>query len=187
MKTPTVADVILQSKMQLPQAHEPAPTVAEQLLSQPFVPPEPIVEQQSTAYIPADLDLSDLKAPDQDGASALLSSKMKLPQFSRPQTVGEQIMSMKMDVPVMAPEQPPRSFIPADVDLSVKPVVSEPTVADQILKSTFTLPVMVKPESVADRILSTKMTLPGASFSQAVASTAVDLEKRRDTHLECGR
>ncbi len=177
MTTPTVADVVLQTKMRLPEVASPMHSAGDQLLSQPFSPPGMINQTPTRSFIPADLDLSDLRAPQPDGASALLSSKMVLPQPVPVLTVADQILRSTMHLPILRPEEPKPAYIPADVDLSVDVPSKEPTVADQLLRSTFTLPVLVKPQSVADRVLSTRMTLPGSSFSQAVARTADDSGK----------
>ncbi|AXH60166.1 hypothetical protein [Pseudomonas amygdali] len=127
-------------------------------------------EQPPRSFIPDDLDLSDLKAPDPTGLSALMGKKMNLPNLVRPETVAEQILKTRMPLPTLRPQEPEKAFIPVDVDLSVEP--RQPDGFDSLLKTPFTPPVLVKEPTVAERVLSTKMTLPGGSFAQAVALTA---------------
>lgn len=181
MNTPS----FLQTKMNLPEVPAPAPSRAQQILSQPFVAPAMTKEQPARPFIPDDLDLSDLKAPDPTGLSALVGTKMNLPNLVRPETVAEQILKTRMPLPTMRPEEPERVFIPADVDLSVEP--RQPDGFDKLLKTPFIPPVLVKEPvmaerepTVAERVLSTKMTLPGGSFAQAVAlTTEVDKPQAR--------
>ena len=172
MNTPS----FLQTKMNLPEVPAPAPSAAQQILSQPFVAQVMTKEQPARPFIPDDLDLSDLKAPDPTGLSAMMGTKMNLPNLVRPETVAEQILKTRMPLPTMRPEEPERVFIPADVDLSVEP--RQPDGFDKLLKTAFTPPVLLKEPAlaereptVAERVLSTKMTLPGGSFAQAVALT----------------
>lgn len=166
MNTPS----FLQTKMNLPDVPAPAPSIAQQILSQPFVAPVMTKEQPARPFIPDVFDLGDLKAPDPTGLSALMGAKMNLPNLVRPETVGEQVLKTQMPLPALRQEEPQRAFIPADVDLSVEP--RQPDGFENVLKTPFTPPVLVKEPTVAERVLSTKMTLPGGSFAQAVALTA---------------
>lgn len=180
MTKPNFSDVISHTKMRLPEILPAAPSAGEQLLSQPFVPPVMTKEQATPAFIPDDLDLSDLKAPDATGANALLGIKMVVPNLVRPQTMAERVLKMQMTTPTLRGEEPHGVFIPADVDLSVAPQApAKPDGFAQLLSMSFVPPILVKPQTVAERVLSTKMTLPEGSFSQAVALTA-DVQKRQE-------